>query len=58
MKYFINGRQVTAKQAWEYFVSYQQWFDISEARANWSACLRSEEARDEYLPSELELIPA
>lgn len=58
MSYYIEGTAVTAKQAWEYFVSYQQWIDMSEARANWNACHISEEARDEYLPIELEMVAA
>ena len=58
MTYYINGEQVTAKQAYRAFRDAPQnsGNEPSAILADWLACQQSEDARDNYLPSHIEIV--
>jgi hypothetical protein len=58
MTYYINGQQVTQLEALEAFVSHAESYGAGpdEMSSDWLACQTSENARDNYLPSHIELV--
>lgn len=61
-QYFINGNKVAVEYAKHRFVGFQQRVygvtDSAEIDAMWEQCQHSEEARDDWLPDNLEIIQA
>lgn len=57
-QYYINGVQVTRAVAFAGFSLDQarQGADGESIRDNWESCHKSEDARDVYLPSHIEII--
>ena len=58
MRFFLEGEEITAGQAWESFDenSLVQGISGDESRAMWNQCLVSEEARDMWFPGGLEMV--
>jgi hypothetical protein len=57
MKFFIDGMQCQESDALETFTAHylSQGGEINDVAETWNACLLDEGARDDYLPSYLEL---
>lgn len=55
-KFYINGQPASKTKAFETFRREHEFCDEQETSAMWAECQVSEEARDSYLPSELEII--
>ena len=58
MTFYLNGQQITEKLAACHFASANQMCDLAEIQSMWAQCKKSEDARDNYLPAELEIIAA
>ena len=56
MTYYIDGKAVTAATAHAYFHKLHNYIEPSEINAMWAQCVQSEEARDEWFGSSLELV--
>jgi hypothetical protein len=60
MSFYLRGNKITESAAWMFFYRNQinQGAMLEEINEAWQACKQSEDARDCYLPSELEIIAA
>lgn len=56
MDYYIEGKKVSQATAFQRFMDSHEMVDADEIGAMWFQCLQSEEARDNYLPSDLEIV--
>lgn len=59
MEFYINGNKVGQEYAFARYLNFAErvnGMERAEVDATWYQCLESEEARDEWLPDNLEIV--
>lgn len=55
-RYYIDGAECDEATAREAFMSHHWRVMVGDAACQWRACKSSEDARDNYLPSHIEIV--